>query len=101
MSTLKTHPLHVGYLVVGLVFLGICGTWALHAAGVVDGSDARWLLPTVLLLAGAIGLVAFTAKGLSRSRQQTDAPTWLDAADRDRDDLDDVDSVNGGPGYSA
>ena len=69
MSTTKTHPLHVGYLVVGLVFLGIVGSWALHTSGAVDTGDARWLVPAVLLFAGTVGLVAFAAKGISRGRQ--------------------------------
>ena len=70
MNTPKTHPLNVSYLVVGLVFLGIAGSWALHTAGVVDAGDAQWLLPAVLLLAGAVGLVGFAAKGISHSRQE-------------------------------
>jgi hypothetical protein len=77
MDTRKiTHPLNVSYLVVGLVFLGIAGSWALRVAGVVDTADARWLVPAVLVLAGAVGLVAFAAKGLSRG---------------DRDDYDGLD----------
>jgi hypothetical protein len=70
MNTPKTHPLNVGYLVVGLVFLGIAGSWALHASGAVDTPDARWLVPAVLLFAGTVGLVAFAAKGISRGRQE-------------------------------
>ncbi len=70
MNTTKTHPLHVGYLVVGLVFLGIAGSWALHSSGAVDTPDARWLVPAVLLFAGTVGLVAFAAKGISRGRQE-------------------------------
>jgi hypothetical protein len=70
MNTPKTHPLNVGYLVVGLVFLGIAGSWALHTSGAVDTPDARWLVPAVLLFAGTVGLVAFAAKGISRGRQE-------------------------------
>jgi hypothetical protein len=73
MNTPKTHPLNVSYLVVGLVFLGIAGSWALHTAGVVDSGDARWLLPAVLLLAGTVGLVAFAAKGIGRRRQERES----------------------------
>ena len=67
---MKTHPppANVGYLVVGLVFLGISGAWALHAAGVVDNADTRWLVPAVCSSAGVVGLVAFAAKGVSRRR---------------------------------
>lgn len=70
MSNSTTHPLNVSYLVVGLVFLGIAGSWALHASGIVDSGDARWLVPAVLMLAGAVGLVGFAAKGISRGRQE-------------------------------
>jgi len=66
---LKTHPLDVSYLVLGLVFLGIAGSWALRAAEVIDTSDVQWLVPLSLVVAGSIGLVAFAAKGLSRSRK--------------------------------
>jgi len=64
----RTHPLNVGYLVVGLIFLGIAGSWALRAADVVDTGSMRWLVPVVLVVAGVIGLVAFTARGVSRGR---------------------------------
>lgn len=65
---MKTHPLNVSYLVVGLAFLGIAGSWALRESGVIDSVD--WLLPLTLVVAGGIGLVAFVAKNLRR----TDAP---------------------------
>ncbi|MBA2463499.1 MAG: hypothetical protein H0V42_00785 [Nocardioidaceae bacterium] len=64
---MKTHPLNVSYLVIGLVFLGVAGSWALQAGGVIDTSDVQWLVPLSLVVAGAIGLVAFAAKGISRS----------------------------------
>jgi hypothetical protein len=65
---MSTRPLNVSYLVVGLIFLGISGSWALHASGAVDNADVQWLMPLVLVGAGVIGLVAFTAKGLTRGR---------------------------------
>ncbi len=65
-----THPLNVSYLVVGLVFLGLAGAWALRTAGVVDTRELGWLLPLTLVGAGAVGLVGFAAKGLRRSRSQ-------------------------------
>jgi hypothetical protein len=73
MSTPKSpnaRPLNVSYLVVGLIFLGIAGSWALHASGAVDTGDVQWLMPLVLVGAGVIGLVAFTAKGLTRGRDE-------------------------------
>jgi hypothetical protein len=63
---MKTHPLNVSYLVVGLVFLGIAGSWALRASNVIDSSAIRWLLPLTLVAAGVIGLVAFAAKTLTQ-----------------------------------
>ena len=61
-----THPLNVSYLVLGLVFLGMAGSWALKEAGVVDLSGVRWLFPATLVVAGLIGVVAMAAKGLNR-----------------------------------
>jgi hypothetical protein len=65
-----THPLNVSYLVVGLVFLGIAGSWALRAAGLVDAGAVRWLLPLVLVASGVVGLLAFAARGLSGGRRR-------------------------------
>jgi hypothetical protein len=69
MNTPKTHPVNVSYLVVGLVFLGIAGSWALRSSGVIDTGDVRWLGPLVLVAAGVVGLVAFSAKSISRGRR--------------------------------
>ncbi len=70
---MRTHPLNVSYLVVGLVFLGLSGSWALRESGVVDLGDAEWLLPATLVVAGVIGLVAFAAKGVTgRNRADDD-----------------------------
>lgn len=68
---MRTHRLDVSYLVIGLVYLGIAGSWALHAAGVVDGADVEWLLPLALVLAGALGLVAFATRE-ARGRRRGD-----------------------------
>lgn len=64
MNSTPTRPLNVSYLVMGLVFLGIAGTWALHEAGVVDGSDVEWLVPLTLVAAGLLGLLVFTTRHL-------------------------------------
>ena len=78
MNTPKTHPLNVSYLVVGLVFLGIAGSWALRTSGVVDNADVQWLIPLSLVVAGLVGLVAFAAKGLAgrRDDEPVDEPAY-------------------------
>lgn len=67
----STHPVSVAYLVVGLVFLGLAGSWALREAGVVDSGEARWALPLILVLAGLLGLLASVGKSLRRGRSGT------------------------------
>ncbi len=72
---MRTHPLNVSYLVIGLVFLGISGSWALRSSGVIDTAEIRWLLPLTLVVAGVVGLVAFAAKGLTgRDDESTQYP---------------------------
>ena len=63
--TRRTHPLSVGYLVCGLVFLGIAASWALRQAGVIESDSQPWVLPLVLVVAGAAGLLALLAKGMT------------------------------------
>lgn len=72
---MKTHPLNVSYLVVGLAFLGISGSWALHQAGVIGAAEVEWLLPLSLVIAGGIGLIAFMARSFSDSRTTTTTTT--------------------------
>jgi len=76
MSTPRTHPLNVSYLVVGLIFLGLAGSWALREAGVVDLGEVNWLLPATLVAAGLVGLVAMTVKGLFRRDADTEQDTY-------------------------
>jgi hypothetical protein len=64
---MKTHPLNVSYLVIGLVFLAIAGSWALREAGLIDTADLAWLGPVALIVAGGVGLVAAVAKGARRN----------------------------------
>jgi hypothetical protein len=66
MSTPRTHPLNAGYLVIGLVFLGLAASWALRQTGVIDFAEVRWLVPLTLVAAGLVGIVAMTVKGLAR-----------------------------------
>jgi hypothetical protein len=53
----QRHPVEVGPLVFGLVFLGIVVAWVLFEVGVVTGADAAWILPIVLIGAGGLGVV--------------------------------------------
>ena len=76
MNSTTARPLNVSYLVIGLVFLGIAGTWALHETGVVDGADVEWLVPLSLVVAGVLGLVAFATRGLRGRRSQEDTTTY-------------------------
>lgn len=61
---IKTHPLSVTHLVVGLVFLAIAGSWALRQTGLIGFDDLGWLFPLALVIAGGVGLVASMAKGV-------------------------------------
>ena len=63
-STRRPSVLH---LVVGLVFLGLAALWALSASGAVS-SDDTWLVPGLLVVAGAAGLVAALAGGRRGTR---------------------------------
>ena len=78
---MKTHPLNVSYLVVGLAFLGISGSWALRQSGVVDAAEIQWMLPLTLVIAGAIGLVAFFARGFTSRRTPDDGYDSYDTPD--------------------
>ena len=75
------HPVNVTHLVMGLVFLGIAGSWALRQLDVISAEGGRWVLPVILILAGGAGLVAAVAKGLSRGRKPTEEP--YDDSDED------------------
>jgi hypothetical protein len=63
-------PVSVIHLVMGLVFLGTAGAWALHEADVIGPVDVEWLMPLILVVAGAAGLLASVARNLvGRSRR--------------------------------
>jgi hypothetical protein len=61
------HPLHVGYLVMGLAFLGLVAIWGAVEWDFVSTKDVRWLLPLPWVFAGAAGLLAVVFSGRSRS----------------------------------
>jgi hypothetical protein len=81
----RSRPVKVGYLVTGLVFVGLAGIWALSASGVVGGVTVGWLLPAILVGAGVIGLLAMLAGGTRRSRPESNnqPDTWHDTAESD------------------
>jgi len=64
----------VGHLVSGLVFLGLAGTWALHQAGVIGDVWVGWLMPAILVAAGAIGLLVMFVGPLRRNRRPSEIP---------------------------
>ena len=61
-----TRSMSVPHLVMGLVFLGIAGAWLLHEVGVIESVQVQWVLPLVLVVAGAAGLLASVARTLTR-----------------------------------
>ena len=67
----QSSQLSVPHLVMGLVFLGIAGSWVLHEVGVIDSVEVQWVFPLILVVAGAAGLLASVARGLTRGRQRT------------------------------
>jgi len=60
------RPVNSAYLVLGLVLLGVAGSWLLREVGVLDADGFQWLLPLVLVVAGAAGLLGSLANGVSR-----------------------------------
>lgn len=62
------HPVNIGHLVMGLVFLTFVGAWGLIQTDVVTGDDAHWLLPLPWVVGGAVGLVVAVVGGVRRRR---------------------------------
>jgi hypothetical protein len=62
------RQLAVGYLVTGLVFLGIAGLWLAQETGAVEVDDLDLLVPLLLVVVGAAGLVAGLARAVRRRR---------------------------------
>ena len=75
-----TRQLNIGYLVVGLIFLGISATWLLDDTGVINPEGYEWLLPAILLGAGLIGLFASLGRGLLNRPSTTEVtgPTYTE-----------------------
>lgn len=64
----RTRPVKIGYLVIGLVYLGLSLTWLLNETKVIEPDGYEWLVPAILLGAGLIGLFASLGKGLLSRR---------------------------------
>ncbi len=50
--------LRIGYLVMGLLFIGIAGLWLLGNQGLLTAADFTLAGPIVLIIAGSLGLLA-------------------------------------------
>ena len=66
--TYQRHPLDIGSLVFGLVFLGGVAVWGLFELDVMSADDAGWLLPVVLVGAGLLGIALAVTRD-RRSRE--------------------------------
>lgn len=62
------HPVNIGHLVMGLVFLTFVALWGLVQTDVVGGHDLRFLLPVPWVVGGAVGLVVALVVGGRRRR---------------------------------
>jgi hypothetical protein len=71
MNATENRPVSIGYLVIGLIFIGLSGAWLLDETGVIEPQGFQWVIPTVLLGAGLIGLFASLGKGMARRRPVT------------------------------
>jgi membrane-associated PAP2 superfamily phosphatase len=78
-TELPTRTLKVAHLVIGVVFLGIAGVWALSTNGNIGWSASAYLAPAVLVAAGVIGLLA----GLVSHRGRRNPSTSPDSEDTD------------------
>ena len=84
----QRHSLEIGPLVFGLVFLGVVAAWGLFELGVVTAADTAWILPIVLIGAGALGVVLALTKprrteardAANRAAAATYAGQWTPAA---------------------
>lgn len=53
----------IGYLVFGLILLGVVVKWALVVTHVATFGSLGWVFPAILVLAGAAGLLAALMRG--------------------------------------
>jgi hypothetical protein len=71
---MNTHPLKVGHLVAGIVFLGFAATWALAEFGVIVNPDPGVVFPIILVTAGIVGLAASARSLFQRSPHGEEHP---------------------------
>lgn len=70
-SPTNRRPMKTAHLVFGLIFLGIAGVWALTSSGVMEWDlSLSVVLPTILVAAGVIGLIATAVSGVNRRREE-------------------------------
>lgn len=86
-DTSGTHPVNTSHLVMGIVYLGLVGIWALIETTEIFSHDPQWLLPLPWVVAGILGL---TASATSRRRAQA---RTTPAAATSPDDQSPVDSI--------
>jgi hypothetical protein len=84
----QRHPVEIGPLVFGLVFLGVVAAWGLFELGVVTAADTAWILPIVLIGAGALGVVLALTKPRRTEARQEALQTAAAATDVPADDTD-------------
>lgn len=60
------HPVNIGHLVMGVVFLGFAGVWALVESDAIELIDLRWFMPLPWLAAGLAGLAALVLSNRKR-----------------------------------
>lgn len=60
------HPVNIGHLVMGLVFLTYVALWGLVQTDVVEGGDIRFLQPIPWVVGGAGGLAVALLGGRRR-----------------------------------
>jgi hypothetical protein len=67
-EAIDRRQLSVSHLVTGLVFLGVAGLWLAQELGAVAVDDLDLLVPLLLVVVGAAGLVASLARVLRDGR---------------------------------
>ena len=71
------RTVRIVHLVFGVLFLGLAGLWTLSASDVVQFDvNAAVLLPALLILAGAAGLVAMVTNAANNRRTTKGRETY-------------------------